>query len=263
MPVGPARMPLLDHLGELRRRLMIVVLSLLVAAIVLYFATPTLIDIFIDPIRSFLPEGSLYLTTALGGFSIRFRVAIFFAAIVCSPIIIWEIMAFFLPALTEKERKWVVPTVAALVALFFLGMLFAWLFIQRPAFQWMTGESKAFGNILPDAESYLGIMIGLELGFGVAFELPLIVFYLTILHIVPYATFRRSWRAIYVGILIFAAMVTPDASPITMAFMYAALMMLYEISLFVARQVIVAREGREALKWSREDYEAAKEAADA
>ena len=252
-------MPLLDHLGELRRRLMIVVVSLFVTAIVLYFATPSLIDILIDPIRRFLPEGQLYLMNALGGFSIRFRVALFFAAIVCSPIIIWEIMAFFLPALKENERKWVVPTVAAMVALFFLGMVFAYFVIQRPAFEWMTGESNAMGAILPDAENYLGIMIGLELGFGVAFELPLVIFYLTILHLVPYATLRSAWRGVYVGILVFAAMVTPDASPITMAFMYAALMLLYEASLFVARHVIVAREGKQALKWTREDYANAKE----
>lgn len=256
-------MPLLDHLGELRRRLTIVIVSMLVAAIVLYFASPVLGNILIDPIRSYLPQGELYLLNALGGFSIRFRVALFFAAIVCSPIIIWEFMAFFLPALTENERKWVVPTVAAMVGLFFVGMVFCYLIILRPAFAWMIGESEALGAVLPDAENYLSIIMGLEIGFGGAFELPLIIFYLTILHLVPYSSLRRAWRTVYVGILIFAAMVTPDASPITMGFMYAALILLYEASLFVARRVLIARDGRESLKWTREQYAEAKEAREA
>ena len=253
-------MPLLDHLGELRRRLTIVVVSMIVAAVVLYFASPVLGNILIDPIRSFLPTQELYLLNALGGFSIRFRIALFFAAIVCSPIIIWEFLAFFLPALTENERKWVVPTLAAMVGLFFVGMIFCYLVILRPAFGWMIGESQALGQVLPDAENYLSIIMGLEIGFGGAFELPLVIFYLTILHIVPYSSMRRSWRAIYVGILVFAAMVTPDASPITMAFMFAALILLYEVSLFVARRVLVARDGKESLKWTREDYANARDA---
>jgi sec-independent protein translocase protein TatC len=99
-------MPLFDHLAEFRSRLTIVVVSLIGAAIVVYFATPTLISIMLDPNRRVLPEGSeLTVISALGGFSIRFKVAIFFGAIMCTPIILWEVLGFFLPALTEKERK--------------------------------------------------------------------------------------------------------------------------------------------------------------
>lgn len=76
MPIGPARMPLFDHLGELRRRLTIVVVSVFAAAIVLYFATPVVLDILEDPIRSFVPDGKFYITTTLGGFGLRFSLAI-------------------------------------------------------------------------------------------------------------------------------------------------------------------------------------------
>ena len=121
MPIGPARMPLFDHLGELRRRVTIIVVSIAVCAVIVYFATPTLIEMMMDQIRDAMRGGQLTVLTALGGFTIRFKVALFFSVIICCPIIIWEIMAFFLPALKPKERKWVVPTVAAMVALFFLG----------------------------------------------------------------------------------------------------------------------------------------------
>ena len=255
MPIEPARMPLFDHIGELRRRLTIVVVSVLACAIVVYFATPTLIDIMIDPIRDAMDGSQLTITTALGGFTIRFKVAFFFGIIITTPIIIWEAMAFFLPALTEKERKWVVPTVAAMVVLFFLGMVFCYFIIQRAAFNWMLSQTHEFAAVIADAEDYLDIMMKLEIGFGIAFQLPLVIFYLSILHIVPYSTFRSQWRTIYVGLLTLSAVVTPDASPITMLLMFAALISLYEVALAVARQIISARDGKEALRWTRADYE--------
>ena len=249
-------MPILDHLGELRRRLAIVVVSVVATAIVVYFATPTIIDILLDPIRRFFSEGeNLTVMTALGGFTIRFKVAFFVGVIICTPIIIWEVMAFFLPALRPKERKWVVPTVAAMVVLFFLGMIFCYFIIQPAAFGWMLDQTDEFANLIPNAEDFLSIMMLLEIGFGFAFQLPLIIFYVSILHIVPYKTFRENWRYVYVGLLVVSGIVTPDASPVTMVFMYVALLGLYEISLAVARYVIVARDGKEALKWTRADYE--------
>ncbi len=248
-------MPLMDHLGEFRRRLIIVVVSVLTTAVIVYFATPTLIDIMIDPIRSVMPENTgLTVLTTLGGFTIRFKVAFFFGVIICTPIIIWEVMGFFLPALRENERKWVVPTVAAMVALFFFGMVFCYFVIQRAAFGWLIEQSVEFAQVIADAEDYLSIMMLLEVGFGIAFQLPLAIFYLSILRLVPYRVFREQWRFVYVALLVLSAIVTPDASPVTMALMFAALVGLYEIALAVARVVITARDGKSALKWTREDY---------
>ena len=213
-------MPLMDHLGDLRRRLTIVVVSVFVTAIVVYFATPALIEVLTNPIREFLTGGTLTVLSVLGGFSIRFKVAFFFAFIICTPIIIWEIMAFFLPALNEKERRWVVPTVAAMVFLFFFGMIFCYFMILNTAFGWLIQQSTE----------------------------------LAILHLVPYKVLREQWRYVYVGLLVLSAVVTPDASPVTMALMFAALILLYEVALGVARSVIIAKDGKAALKWTREEY---------
>ena len=115
-------MPLMDHLGELRRRLTIIVVSVLATTLVVYFATPTLIDVMMDAIRNAMPKGTeLTVLTALGGFTIRFKVALFFGAIVCTPIIVWEIMGFILPALKEKEKRWVVPTVGVYAVTYAAG----------------------------------------------------------------------------------------------------------------------------------------------
>ena len=248
MPITPARMPLMDHLGELRRRLTIVVVSVFVTAIVVYFATPALIEVLTNPIREFLTGGTLTVLSVLGGFSIRFKVAFFFA------FIIWEIMAFFLPALNEKERRWVVPTVAAMVFLFFFGMIFCYFIILNTAFGWLIQQSTEFAATLNEAEDYLSIIIMFEVGFGIAFQLPLVIFYLAILHLVPYKVLREQWRYVYVGLLVLSAVVTPDASPVTMALMFAALILLYEVALGVARSVIIAKDGKAALKWTREEY---------
>ena len=89
--------------------------------------------------------------------------------------------------------------------------------------------------------TYIDIIIKFELGFGIAFELPILIFYLVIFNIVSYKKLRRSWRYVYVGLMVFSAIVTPDANPVTMFLMFAALLVLYEASLFVARIVLMRR----------------------
>ncbi|MCF2621684.1 twin-arginine translocase subunit TatC [Collinsella tanakaei] len=252
MPIGPARMPLMDHIGELRRRLTIIIASVLIATVVMYFATPVLVDILKDPILPKLPEGTdFYIFTSLGGFALRFNIAIKVAIVMCTPMIVWQILAFFLPALKPNERKWVVPTVLAAVGLFFLGAIFSYFVIIPAGFEWLIGESLTIGQIAPNLEDYINIELLLMIGFGVAFELPLIVFYLAVFHIVPYASFRAAWRYIYVIMLVVSASITPDASPVTLIFMYAAMLSLYEIALAITRVVIVAREGKKGLTESR------------
>ena len=250
MPIGPARMPLVDHLGELRRRLTIVVVSVLAAAVVMYFATPTVISILQDPIREYT-DGKFFVMQALGGFSVRFSIAFKLALVMCTPMIIWQIMAFFLPALRPRERRWVVPTILCATLLFFVGVLFCYFVIVNPAFGFLIGEAEAIGTALPDLVDYLNTEVLLMIGFGVAFELPMVVFYLAVFHIIPYVKFREAWRYVYVGLLVVAASVTPDASPVTMGYMYAAMIGLYELALFITRFVIVKRDGKKGLKEGR------------
>ena len=172
---------------------------------------------------------------AFDAFSVRITVALWTAVVATAPIILWQILAFFLPALKPRERKWFVPTFVAAVALFILGAVFCYLVILNPAFQWLTDQASGFATILPEASQWVDIIIKFELGFGIGFEMPLVVFYLVMFNIVPYKKLRASWRVVYVALLIFSAMVTPDASPVTMMLMFAAMVVLYELSLVAAR----------------------------
>ena len=229
MPIGPARMPLMDHIGELRRRIVIIVVALAVTVCFMYLLAPYLIDFLILPVSDYVTD--VYVTGAFEGFSLKFRVALIF----------WELLAFFLPALRPNERRYVLPTFFVAVALYVLGMVFCYCFCLNPAFQFLTTESMSIGQILPQATDYLHYIILFELAFGLAFELPLVVFFLILFNIVPYKKMRASWRGIYVGLLVVAAIVTPDASPVTMGIMFAALLALYEVSLAAARIALACR----------------------
>ena len=89
-----------------------------------------------------------YIMSSLGGFSLRFSIAIKTAAVVCVPIILWQILGFFLPALKPNERRWVVPTLFLATALFFIGAVFCYLFIVPSAFEWLVGEANAIATAL-------------------------------------------------------------------------------------------------------------------
>ncbi len=239
MPIGPARMPLFDHLGELRMRLVRIIACLVVAVCVFYLATPTISDFLIAPIREYI-SSDLVVIDPFEAFAQRFKLAFWASLVACMPVILWQLLAFFLPALKPNERKWFVPTFAVAVALFIFGTVFCYLIILDPAFAWLTDQSVGW-DLLARASSYLDIIIKFELGFGFAFELPLVVFYLVIFDVVPYKKLRSSWRTVYVALMVISAMVTPDASPVTMILMFAALIGLYEISLLVSRLVLGKR----------------------
>ena len=260
MPVGPARMPLFDHLGELRMRLVRIIACLAVAVVVLYLASETLGHFLLQPIAEFLPQDANGAAATLAldpfeGFSTRFKVSLWASVVVCSPVILWQILAFFLPALKPSERKWFIPTFAAAVALFVFGAVFCYLVILNPAFQWLTDQAAGFGTVAPRMSTYIDTIIKFELGFGVAFELPLIVFYLVIFDVVPYKKLRGSWRTVYVVLMVISAMATPDASPVTMLLMFAALAMLYEGSLLVARIVLAKRIKKQNEELDEEEAE--------
>ena len=243
MPVGAARMPLFDHIGELRMRLVRIVAALGVAVVIFYLASPTLAHFLTIPIAEFLPhnEDGLAIFSFIDpfeAFMVRFEISAYAALVACMPLIIWQIMAFFLPALKPKERKWFIPVFSAAMILFAIGIVFCYLIILHPAFEWLTAQGDGFGETIARASSYISTIIKFEIIFGFAFELPLIIFFLVIFNIVPYKTLRSSWRIVYVSIMVLSAIATPDASPITMMLMCAALISLYEISLLLSRLVL-------------------------
>ena len=261
MPIGPARMSLMEHLGELRMRLVRIVVCLIVATLVFYLGTDTVVQFLLAPVAQYMPldeSGRVQLNVfgAFDAFSVRITVALWTALVATAPITLWQILAFFLPALKPKERKWFVPTFIAALCLFIGGTVFCYCVILNPAFQWLTDQATGFATIMPEAAQWVDIIIKFELGFGIGFEMPLVVFYLVMFGIIPYKKLRASWRGMYVGLLVFSAMVTPDASPVTMGLMFAAMVVLYEISLLAARVGLAKRIKRQEEARKQEQLEA-------
>lgn len=255
-------MPLFDHLGELRMRLVRIIACLAIAVVVFYMATPIMGQFLLLPIADFLPQdasgfASLQAIDPFEAFGTRFKISIWASVVACSPIILWQILAFFLPALKPSERKWFIPTFAAAVGLFIFGTVFCYLVILNPAFEWLTDQASGLGTVAPRMSSYIDMIIKFELGFGVAFELPLIVFYLVIFDVIPYKKLRNSWRTVYVVLMVVSAMATPDASPVTMLLMFAALIVLYEGSLLIARIVLSKRIKKQNEELDAEEAEEA------
>ncbi|MBK5210878.1 MAG: twin-arginine translocase subunit TatC [Coriobacteriia bacterium] len=239
MPVEPKRMPFLQHFYELRKRLTVIAVVLFVFALIFYM-TPVfkfLMGVFLAPVKAYLPGGKL---TVLGPFeemTFRFKVAFFAALIASMPVLLYEIFAFLTPALKPHEKKWIFPTVVVAVLLFASGVSFAYFVILTPAFQWLSSQGAGVVDSLASASQYFSGIGLLLVGFGIAFELPLVVFYLIGLNIIKYDKLREVWRYVYVIIIIVASIATPDWSPWTMGGLSVALIVLYEASLAAARVV--------------------------
>lgn len=252
MPIGPKRLPFFEHIAELRKRLIIVILTIMVASTILY--APQFYNAiwgwFIAPIKHLVPDGFVLLGP-FEAFTFRFKVALYASIVLTSPVIIWHVLGFFLPALKPNERKWAVPTMFVAIALFAAGVFFAYEIIMRPAFEFMLSQGGELVTNLPDANRFLNGIGLLLIGFGMAFEIPIVVFYSIGFGLIPYRKLRANWRYVYAGLAVIAAVATPDWSPVTMGALGGSLVLLYEGSLLLARTVFARRireQEREALE---------------
>jgi len=234
-------MPFMEHLDELRKRIVVIAVTLGVSAMVLYIWSWEILDFIMAPVKPVLGDNMLNVFSPFEPFTFRFKVALYGAIVVTSPIIIWQVLAFFLPALRPKEQRYFVPTFFVGVALFLVGNWFAYAIILEPAIEWMLGQLGGGVDIVPSAPLFLSGITLLMLGFGLAFELPVVVFYLIAFGIIPYRKMRQNWRIAYVVLLVVASIATPDWSPVTMGLLFAALIGLYEGSLLLARVVLSKR----------------------
>ncbi len=237
MPVEPKRLPFFEHIAELRQRLIIIAITLFVGATALYFDPffTWILDFVLAPIHDMIPDGRLRVFGPFETFTFRFKVSLFASIVVFSPILIWQVLSFFLPALKPNEKKWVLPSFFVAVILFLSGAAFAYGVIMRPAFEFMFSQGGELIEIVPSADRFLTGIGLLMIGFGLAFEIPIVVFYSIGFGLIPYRKLRESWRYAYSGLAVVAAVATPDWSPVTMGLLGGSLIVLYEGSLLFAR----------------------------
>lgn len=245
MPIGPKRLPFFEHIAELRKRILIIVAIVGVGASAFYYWSWDVFHFIMAPVLPHLPKGmNFFVQGMFDPFTFRFKVALYAALVVTSPITIWQALAFFLPALRPKEQRYFVPTFFTSAALFAAGVAFCYLVILDTAAAWMVSQIGGDVGMLPIASMWLSGVMLLLLGFGIAFEIPVVIFYLVLFNIVSYKKLRENWRTAYVVLMIVASVATPDWSPVTMGALFGALVLLYELSLLLARLLLVKRVAR-------------------
>lgn len=227
-------MTMMEHLGELRTRLIRSLLAFLAVSIVAFMFFDQITDFLLRPLCALPKErlGSngckLVFTSALEPFNVRLKVTALTGIVASSPVWLYQLWAFVVPGLNERERKLAVPFVLSSVVLFAGGVTFAY-FTLPTGLRFLIGLGGE--NLSPffTANDYLNFVALVIIIFGVTFELPLLLFFLGLIGVVTPGQLRRFRRGAIVGVAVLAAVVTPSQDPYTMLIMATPLYLLYEV----------------------------------
>jgi sec-independent protein translocase protein TatC len=256
--IEASRAPLLDHLSELRQRLVTITITLVIAFIGCF--------VFVEPIFLFLVEPfqtamaavhteragqgvDLINTGAFGFFSVKMQIALFAAICVSSPILAWQAYAFIAPGLYRRERAAASPFLVAAPFMFALGAAFVFYVAMPFALNFALSQEVTEGAVrvryLPKVEEYMGLVTTLVLAFGLMFQMPVVLSLLARIGVVSAELLRKGRRYAIVGIAAFSALVTPN-DVISMAVMAIPVYALYEISIWLVFFIRKARDREEA-----------------
>ena len=240
--IDETQAPLLDHLIELRTRLVRCVFALAAAfAVCLYFADD-IFGLLVRPLAAAFPDGQgkLIYTKLYEAFFVDLKVALFAAFFVSFPVIANQLWAFVAPGLYAREKKAVLPFLIATPILFTMGASLAYFVVMPTAFRWFLGFSGVHAGIeseaLPAMGDYLGLVMQFILAFGISFLLPVLLLLLNRAGIVSREQMAGARRYVIVGIFIIAAVITPP-DVVSQLVLAAPLILLFEISLLLMRPI--------------------------
>ncbi|MSQ02415.1 MAG: twin-arginine translocase subunit TatC [Myxococcales bacterium] len=231
------RMPILEHLRELRSRLIVCIAALGVTFILSFTFANQIFAWLARPMNRALDvtgKGTLAVTQAMEGFFVQMHVAGFTALVISSPIIFWQIWRFVAPGLYDTERRWVLPLVSTSTALFIGGGAFAYyvvFYFGFPVFLEMNGDDV---QAVLSIQSYLSFATTLMAAFGVSFQLPIVVWFLARMGAIDHLDMLRAFRYSLVGIFVVAGILTPP-DVISQVLMAGPLVLLYGVGIVVAR----------------------------
>lgn len=226
------RLTLVEHLDELRNRIVVCVASFGVALGLCFWQSDLLLEIATDP----LPGDHRELLT-LGvtePFTTTLTVAIYGAIVLSSPVLLYQLYAFVLPAFSDAERRVALPVLFLAPLLFAGGVAFAYFVVMPPATEFLLGFNDNQFNVQLRARDYYGFFSTTILAGGLIFQLPLALIALTQLNIVSVEQLRRNRRYAYLGIAVLAAAL-PGVDPVSMLIEMVPLLVLYELSILLAR----------------------------
>lgn len=250
---GGEPMGLMDHLSELRSRLVRCCIAVGIGFGVCWAVVDPIFDILIQPLLAVLPPGThAQYTTLPEAFFTRMYIAFVAGVFLASPAIFYQIWAFVSPGLYEEEKRHILP-IAFLSAIFFVaGGAFCYFIVFPFAFSFFVSFSTPDIVVTPKVSDYLSFVLKLLIAFGLIFEMPIFTLFLARMGVLTAAMMRRGRRYAIVGIFILAAILTPP-DVVSQLLMACPMLLLYEASIWVA-----AAFGKKRKTEARPDDDAAK-----
>ncbi len=232
-------MPIMEHLRELRVRVVRSLLAVVVGVIVILAAYDPVKKFLTQPYRNlcstnpdFNCDGSLFALGPLDGFSARMKVATYGGLILALPVVLWQIWQFIVPALSKKEKKYAVPFISSSVVLFAAGGSLAYWTLDK-ALEFLISWSGSDVNQAYQITKYISLVTFMMLAFGVGFLSPVLLVFLQLANIVQPRTLIKQWRIAIMLIFVASAAITPSGDPFTLMALSGPLTILYLLSILV------------------------------
>jgi sec-independent protein translocase protein TatC len=236
------RMPLMDHLRELRTRVVKSLIAVVPGAIFGWVWYDQIAHFLADPVCQLPANGApgtgkcgpLVINGLLGPFNLQIKVAVVTGLVIAAPVWLYQIWAFVTPGLHRSEKRWTLVFLASAIPLFFAGATLCYLMLPKIT-KILLGFTPADVGNLVDFNSYLSLVIRLIVVFGLAFEIPVFIVLLNAVGVLPADRIRRAWRYIIFGVFLFAAIATPTGDPFTMSVLAVPLLVLVFAAYLIAR----------------------------
>lgn len=232
MSLDDANMSLVDHLTDLRYRLLMIAIGLAVGTgLGIYFA-PELFAVIRKPILPFLGQGGLVFTGVMDKFMAHLKVGFLGGMVLTCPYWLYHVWAFISPGLYKKERAYAVGFIVAGTTLFLAGVMFVYYFVYPAAFEYLLNFGGDIDKPMITIDDYLGFFFMTTIMFGVSFELPVILVILAMMGIIDANFLKKNRRFAVVALAFVSAILTPP-DVISMVMMLVPMCLLYEASIWV------------------------------
>jgi sec-independent protein translocase protein TatC len=223
------------HIADLRKRLIIIAATLFVLFFACFFVYEPILNFMMVPVEAVLPEGSKMVAIEVQEtFFTALKVAFFSAFLLSLPVIFWQMWLFLSPGLYANEKKIIIPFVTGATFMFLIGATFAYYIVVPFGFEFLVTFGSQVVSVMPSIGKYVSFFTKIVFGFGVAFELPVITFFLAVVGVVNDQMMKDFFKYAVVLIFVFAALLTPP-DVVTQFLMAGPLIFLYIVSIYIAR----------------------------
>jgi sec-independent protein translocase protein TatC len=228
------RMPLVAHLAELRRRLIVSAIALVAGAIVAFCLYNRILEFLIRPYTEITGKTEFVILDPLEGFAARLKVAAWCGAFLASPVVLWQLWRFITPGLHKNEKRYAIPFIVSSVLLFALGAVVAMLTFPQ-ALRFLIGVGGTVVDPLFSPGKYLSLITLMMVAFGIAFEFPVLLVFLELAGVVTSRKLRSWRRPAAVIIVAVAAVITPSQDPYSLFAMAVPMYLFYEGAIVIGR----------------------------